>query len=988
MLSRILAALALVAITAPLSAQDAAAPQRSPRPPAFNPAGAPAQRPPELTLEPLFQAAGPRDGLFFIRVELDRLRAEIGQSGAALIPGFPLTPTETVDLEVERFWVTSPDARFVLGGAAPPSPAAPRAASARDPGPAAPGAGQSAGDGPAAPSGAAGDTAFAFDPDSVILLRGRVRNHPHSTVYLGLSPWVSNGIIDLGPGNGRYGVSSRLGAGRHLPSGELAVFRDVAGRGRNPVPWCTAHDTDEPGAGGGDSPDGPNDPIRGLRQVQIAVETDHEFFQLFGDPAATTAYLIQMYGATSDVFIREIKVRLDITYMRIWPQPNEPFNTELVAFRSYWNANMQAVQRDCATLYSGRGDLPGGVAYLNSVCNTSAYSFCGNALGFFADAETSGVYTYDPMVAAHEFGHNFGSQHTDVYGIDNCNLVTATPRRGTIMSYCNQVVSGGLAVVDMRFHKGTQAPMRTYLAGRACVVFDCNQNGVSDAIDISTSTSLDLNANGIPDECEDCNGNLVLDSIDIALGTSLDLNANGIPDECEPDCNGNGIPDDRDITLGTSQDLHGDNKPDECDADRNSNGISDYNEISANMTLDKDRDVILDATQDCDGDTIPDLEELQGAFDIWTIARGEGVIRQYHSVVGVLIRAGQAGFLTDPQDLIITPDRRILVSSAGTNSVVEFDRLGQFVRTLVATGSGGLSYPTGLIVTPAGELLVCSRNTHSVVRYSAANGLFQGAAVPAGSGGLASPTAIIRSPAGTLLVAGDDNRVREYTAGGVFIRILVDVAGNGGLSSPRGMAINAQGRLLVTSFGTDQVLEYDAATGAFIRSLLVTGLPVDGPWGIRMGPDGFVYVSRHNDFTDTHVTRARIFIFEPRLGNFMRAHTQALDSGLTQPAGFDFMPGDTTDCNRNLRPDSCDIALGYSFDADQNGIPDECDGACYANCDGSTQAPVLNVADFGCFLTRYAAGDPYANCDQSTQPPILNVADFGCYLTKYAAGCP
>ncbi|MEX2218686.1 MAG: hypothetical protein WD749_07990 [Phycisphaerales bacterium] len=61
---------------------------------------------------------------------------------------------------------------------------------------------------------------------------------------------------------------------------------------------------------------------------------------------------------------------------------------------------------------------------------------------------------------------------------------------------------------------------------------------------------------------------------------------------------------------------------------------------------------------------------------------------------------------------------------------------------------------------------------------------------------------------------------------------------------------------------------------------------------------------------------------------------------------------------------------------------------CYPNCDASTQGPVLNVSDFGCFLTRYAAGEAYANCDGSTEPPVLNVADFGCFLTKYAAGCP
>jgi hypothetical protein len=63
-------------------------------------------------------------------------------------------------------------------------------------------------------------------------------------------------------------------------------------------------------------------------------------------------------------------------------------------------------------------------------------------------------------------------------------------------------------------------------------------------------------------------------------------------------------------------------------------------------------------------------------------------------------------------------------------------------------------------------------------------------------------------------------------------------------------------------------------------------------------------------------------------------------------------------------------------------------GACYANCDGSMQPPVLNVADFTCFLQKFAAGDAYANCDGSTVPPVLNVADFSCFLQKFAAGCP
>jgi len=62
--------------------------------------------------------------------------------------------------------------------------------------------------------------------------------------------------------------------------------------------------------------------------------------------------------------------------------------------------------------------------------------------------------------------------------------------------------------------------------------------------------------------------------------------------------------------------------------------------------------------------------------------------------------------------------------------------------------------------------------------------------------------------------------------------------------------------------------------------------------------------------------------------------------------------------------------------------------ACYANCDNSSAMPVLNIADFVCFMNKYAAGDPYANCDLSTTAPTLNVADYVCFMNAYGAGCP
>jgi hypothetical protein len=62
--------------------------------------------------------------------------------------------------------------------------------------------------------------------------------------------------------------------------------------------------------------------------------------------------------------------------------------------------------------------------------------------------------------------------------------------------------------------------------------------------------------------------------------------------------------------------------------------------------------------------------------------------------------------------------------------------------------------------------------------------------------------------------------------------------------------------------------------------------------------------------------------------------------------------------------------------------------SCYANCDNSTDSPVLTASDFTCFLTKFRSGDPYANCDGSTDAPVLTASDFTCFLTAFRAGCP
>jgi hypothetical protein len=72
-------------------------------------------------------------------------------------------------------------------------------------------------------------------------------------------------------------------------------------------------------------------------------------------------------------------------------------------------------------------------------------------------------------------------------------------------------------------------------------------------------------------------------------------------------------------------------------------------------------------------------------------------------------------------------------------------------------------------------------------------------------------------------------------------------------------------------------------------------------------------------------------------------------------------------------------------------------GPCYANCDGSTIQPILNVDDFTCFINEFAQAQTlpqhqqitaYANCDGSTIAPVLNVDDFTCFINEFAQGCP
>lgn len=441
---------------------------------------------------------------------------------AALTPGRPLrvactSPAtgEPILLELERFVAVAPDARLVVVG----------------------GLGLREAD---------------IDPSDVVLMRGRIPERPGSHAFLALGPTLAIGRIELGPGAGGWdlapdpdaptaadGSTTLRATPRGSGGGASVACLGALGDPRPPTPRAAeSRSTGIPTTGR-------------VRRIRLAVETDYELFELFGDADRAAEYVVALYGAVTDIYLRDAESGFLLTYLRIWETPEDLFNepNPMGPFRDYWNENMADVPRDVAQLFSGRRDLPaGGQASLNTLCTIGqAYSWAGYAYGFLGDdLERPSVFHRDLTVTAHELGHNVAALHTHDYGIDTCNDQGSTPRRGTIMSYCAQAFSGGHANADLRFHGQVREILRAAVAADDCLFDDCNVNGIDDRTDVAEGTSADADGDGVPDECQDCDGNGVLDAIDLAAGAA-DVDGNGVPDVCEPDCNGNGVPDARDL---------------------------------------------------------------------------------------------------------------------------------------------------------------------------------------------------------------------------------------------------------------------------------------------------------------------------------------------------------------------------------------------------------------------------------------------------------
>ena len=219
--------------------------------------------------------------------------------------------------------------------------------------------------------------------------------------------------------------------------------------------------------------------------ARLALETDWEFFDLFGDATAATDYAGDLVAHASAQYGAETDTNLIISSLELYPDgaDSDPWDasdcsTGLDELRERWNDNNADVERTMAHLLSGKG-MGCGRAYVGVLCHpTYGYGITASLRGDF-DIDTANV-VWDIVAFTHEIGHNFNSPHTHCYGgiggsddhIDHCygaqggtcysgttELPDGCPgsgnQCGTIMSYCH-LLTGGMNNIAFTFGENFQ----------------------------------------------------------------------------------------------------------------------------------------------------------------------------------------------------------------------------------------------------------------------------------------------------------------------------------------------------------------------------------------------------------------------------------------------------------------------------------------------------------------------------------------------------
>jgi hypothetical protein len=258
--------------------------------------------------------------------------------------------------------------------------------------------------------------------------RGSLAGRPNTSVTGSLLPTGLSAIVTLEDGS-TFGIQPLHDLCSDLPATSVHatyaasdVAVDEAGCALGRPGFESELYRVAPSSGGGGSLAGTTP-----QQVEIACETDYEFFQKNGSSVANTVNDIEnIIANVNTIYDRDVNIVHEISVMIIRSAAADPYagttiDARLNEFDALWGAApLNGAFRDIAHMFSGYNFSGGtiGLAYLGVVCQAAS----GVGYGVVESRYTSSL-TFRVSLSAHEIGHNWNCTHCDADGNDACHIM-------------------------------------------------------------------------------------------------------------------------------------------------------------------------------------------------------------------------------------------------------------------------------------------------------------------------------------------------------------------------------------------------------------------------------------------------------------------------------------------------------------------------------------------------------------------------------------